>query len=465
MIKQIIGLLYFQTKVFSQRTLRALLCRSGLRVGEAVSQFSLRLKAVKYRNRRVRRVNHAEIRRENSSCSFAQIIMLCLLPFLSNAQLKPGMWHGEFQLNDSVQLPVRFEVKGGNAWDFLNAQERISVNEISYAGDSVFIRLPVFDSEIRCRMKGDSLKGNFLNHARTSLNVIPFQAAAGKYEPLVNSFGLKNFEGRWEVTFAGDEPPLNKTVGEFSQQGNRVTGTFLTPTGDYRYLEGFADGEQMSLSCFDGSHLFYFNAVMNPDEVLEGNFYSGKHWHDTWKAFRNERARLPDPDSLTFLKKGFEKIAFTFPDADGNKISLSDKKFTGKVVVVQIMGTWCPNCLDETEFLAPFYKQYREKGVEVIGLDYEKIPTPETAKKNLARLRERFGIEYTLLYAGTTDKEKREKTLPMLSAILSFPTTIIIDKKGRVRNIHTGFSGPATGIYFEKWKNDFTGMVEKLMAE
>jgi thiol-disulfide isomerase/thioredoxin len=393
-----------------------------------------------------------------------QIVLFCLLPVCSLCQIRPGMWHGEFQLNDSVALPVHFEV-AGKKWDFINAQERISVTEISQRGDSVFVQMPLFDSEIRCRLKGDSLQGNFINHARTNLNMIPFKAAAGNYEPPVNSFDLKNFEGRWEVTFAGDEPPLNKAVGEFSQQGNHVTGTFLTPTGDYRYLEGFADGARMYLSCFDGSHVFYFNAEMNPDEVIDGNYYSGKHWHDTWKAFRNEKAALPDPDSLTFLKKGFDKIAFTLPDTDSNLVSLTDKKFEGKVMVVQVMGTWCPNCMDETAFLAPFYEKYKGQGLEIIGLDYEKIPTMQTARKNLERLRLHYHIGYTLLFAGTTDKDKREKTLPMLSSIISFPTTIIIDKKGRVRNINTGFSGPATGVYFEKWKNDFTGLVEKLLAE
>ena len=163
--------------------------------------------------------------------------------------------------------------------------------------------MPVFDSEFRCLMKGDSLVGNFLNHARTKDNIIPFRASYGRSEPLVNSFELNNFEGRWEVTFEGDEPPMNKAVGEFSQIGNHITGTFLTPTGDYRYLEGYADGNRFYLSCFDGSHLFYFDAEINPDDVLEGNYYSGKHWHDTWKAFRNADASLPHPDSLTFLKK------------------------------------------------------------------------------------------------------------------------------------------------------------------
>jgi len=389
-------------------------------------------------------------------------LLLLLLPFVSNSQIPKGLWQGAFKLNDSISLPVNFDVKG-SAIEFINAQERIKVTEISYAADSVFIRMPVFDSEIRCKMIGDSLIGNFLNHARTKDNVIPFVATYGRSEPLVNSYELSNFEGRWEVTFAGDEPPLNKAVGEFSQIGNHVTGTFLTPTGDYRFLEGYADGTKMYLSCFDGSHLFYFDAEINPDDVLEGNYYSGKHWHDTWKAFRNENASLPDPDSLTFLKKGYEKISFTFPDTDSNLVSLSDKKFEGKVVVVQIMGTWCPNCMDETEFLAPFYKKYKEKGFEIIGLDYERIPVFATAKKNLLRLKERYDIEYTLLFAGSTDKDKRDKTLPMLSSILSFPTTIIIDKEGRIRNIHTGFSGPATGVYYEKWKQDFMGTIEKLL--
>lgn len=395
---------------------------------------------------------------------YYQILLLVILPLFSFSQVKPGMWHGEFQLNDTVALPFQFE-SAGNKIEFINAQERIKVTEITASGDSVFIKMPVFDSEIKCQLKGDTMTGKFLNHARTSDNIISFQAIAGKSNPLVNSFELKNFEGRWEVTFAGDEPPMNKAVGEFSQQGNHITGTFLTPTGDYRYLDGFADGNKMYLSCFDGSHLFYFSAEINPDDVLDGHFFSGKHWHDTWKAIRNENASLPDPDSLTFLKKGYDTVAFAFPDADSNMVSLTDKKFEGKVVVIQVMGTWCPNCMDETEFLAPFYKKYSAKGLEIIGLDYERIPTLQTAKKNLKRLRERYGIEYTLLFAGSTDKEKREKTLPMLSAILSFPTTIIIDKKGRVRNIHTGFSGPATGIYFEQWKNHFTGLIDKLLAE
>jgi thiol-disulfide isomerase/thioredoxin len=182
-------------------------------------------------------------------------------------------------------------------------------------------------------------------------------------------------------------------------------------------------------------------------------------------AKRNDNAELPNPDSLTFLKPGFKKLEFAFPDADSNMVSLSDKKFKKKVVVVQIMGSWCPNCMDETKFLADYYSKNKNRGFEIIGLDYERIAKFSTAKNNLLRLKKQYNIDYTLLFAGSTDKASRAKTLPMLNDILAFPTTIYLDKKGRVRKIHTGFSGPATGRYYEKWKEDFSGFIDKLLDE
>ena len=129
------------------------------------------------------------------------------------------------------------------------------------------------------------------------------------------------------------------------------------------------------------------------------------------------------------------------------------------------MGTWCPNCMDETAFLSPFYKKYKEKGVEIIGLDFERIDEFRIARQNLQRLKKKFDIDYTLLYAGTMDPELRLKALPMLNRILSFPTTIFIDRNNKVRRIHTGFSGPATGEHYEMWKEDFVNYVDHLLKE
>ena len=309
--------------------------------------------------------------------NFLNYLFITVLPFSCIAQkqsLQQGQWRFTLQLNDSIELPFNAEAKEKTI-DIINAGERISVDEINYSGDSVFIRMPVFDSEFRGKFSENEITGNYLNHARRNKNVIPFRADYGLGFRFIDRPQKtdKDFSGRWEVEFAGDDPETKTSVGEFKQDGNHITGTFLTLTGDYRYLEGNVMGNAFSLSCFDGSHAFLFTANLQPDGTLLGDYYSGQHWHDTWKAKRNEKIKLANPDSLTFLKPGYDRIGFSFPDADSTIISLSDKKFQNKVIIIQIMGTWCPNCMDETAFLSPFYKKYKEKGVEIIGLDFERI--------------------------------------------------------------------------------------------
>ncbi|MCX6290699.1 MAG: TlpA disulfide reductase family protein [Bacteroidetes bacterium] len=393
------------------------------------------------------------------------ILILFSASVFSQPALKQGRWRVLLSLNDSTPLPFTMDVHEKTI-DLVNAGEHIAVDEINYSGDSVIIKMPVFDSEIRATFADDTLSGIFINHARLDKNIIPVTARhdSARFSEKITAPGF-NMSGRWEVIFAGDDPPLNISIGEFRQQNNFLTGTFLTPTGDYRYLEGFVSGNQFRLSCFDGSHLFLFTGVSDKNGTISGHYYSGKHWHDTWTAKRNEHAALPNPDSLTFLKPGYKQMDFSFPDADSNIVSLHDNKFESKLVIVQIMGTWCPNCMDETAFLSPFYKQYKEKGVEIIALDFEKRTDFQIVKQNLLRLKKRYAIDYTLLYAGTSDQKLRGKALPMLNNILSFPTTIFLDKNKHVLRIHTGFSGPATGEHYEKWKNDFYNLVDSVFKK
>lgn len=402
--------------------------------------------------------------RIKSACFFLLVLMHYTLQ--AQTRLQPGTWRVSLKLNDTTELPFNMEVHEKSI-DIINAEERIAVDEISYSGDSVFIRLPIFDSEFRGKFSQQEMSGIFFNYARKNKNRIPFYADYGWGFRFFDKPArtTRDFSGRWEVEFAGDSPETKTSVGEFKQDGNRITGTFLTLTGDYRYLQGDVAGDQFFLSCFDGSHAFLFTATLQPDGSLKGDYFSGQHWHDTWIARRNEQVKLSNADSLTFLKPGYDNIHFTFPDADSNLVSLSDKKFQHKIVIVQIMGTWCPNCMDETAFLAPFYKKYKDKGVEIIGLDFERTEEFSKVKQNLLRLKKRYDIDYTLLYAGSTDAELRLKALPMLNRILSFPTTIFIDRNNKVRRIHTGFSGPATGEHYEKWKNDFDRSISELLKE
>ena len=270
--------------------------------------------------------------------------------------------------------------------------------------------------------------------------------------------------GRWEVTFAEDDGTGSFAIGEFDQQGARVTGTFLTPKGDYRYLAGEVDGRNIYLSTFDGAHAFVFTATALADGSLAGDFWSGTRWHESWTGNRNFDATLPDAFGLTFLKEGYDRFGFSFPDLDGNAVSLADEKYAGKVVLVTLSGTWCPNCADEAEFLAGYHRENRDRGLEVITLLYEHFEDFETAAGRGRALKEKHGIEFDVLVAGSSDKTRAAETLPMLNHVLAFPTMIFIDRGGEVREIHTGFAGPGTGEHYLAFKNRFTSLVDELLA-
>jgi thiol-disulfide isomerase/thioredoxin len=238
----------------------------------------------------------------------------------------------------------------------------------------------------------------------------------------------------------------------------------LTPTGDYRYLQGDVIDHELYLSTFDGNHAFVFTAHFEGDSI-KGNFYSGKTSLESWKGIRNENASLPDLESMTFLKPGYEKLDFNFPDVNGNKISNHDARFKDKVVILQIFGTWCPNCMDETKFLAPWYEQNKDRGVEILGLAYERKDDFDYASGRVKKMKEKLQVGYDFVIAGTNDKEKASETLPALNRVLAFPTTIFIGRDGKVKYIHTGFSGPGTGIYYDQFKERFNQIVNACLSE
>ena len=193
-------------------------------------------------------------------------------------------------------------------------------------------------------------------------------------------------------------------------------------------------------------------------------FHSGPTYRESWTARLDPNASLPDPATLTYIKPG-QRFTFAFPDATGKTVSLADPQFKGKVTVVQIMGSWCPNCMDETRFLAPWYARNKARGVEVAGLAFEKTADLAESGPKLKRMSERFDIQYPVLLAGTNDKAEASKALPALNSVVAFPTTIFVDKKGTVRHIHTGFSGPGTGVYYDQYVGEFNSLIDKLLAE
>ncbi|RRB12611.1 peroxiredoxin family protein [Larkinella knui] len=388
---------------------------------------------------------------------------LLLAGFSTQAQPKPqdGFWRGTFAVANGNEAPFNFELKGPTAW-LLNGSERFELKGVTQKGDSLFLPVDIYDAVLKAKIEnGKALSGIFkrLNTATPDPG-IPFRAEFGQRyrfteKPAAASVSL---QGKWDVTIG-----KTGTVGVFSQTGSKITGTFLTTTGDYRYLEGSVEGDEFALSAFSGSSPSLIKGKISGNE-LTAEWITARGVQPV-KGTRNAQAALPDAYTLTKSKDGVP-FNFTFPDAfTGKPVSLNDPKYKGKVVVVTILGSWCPNCLDETAFLAPWFRANRRRGVEIIGLAFERKNDPAFAKTRLEALKKRFGVEYDLLFAGQADKQYASSVLPALSEVLSFPTTIYINRQGEVTKIHTGYTGPATGAYYEEFVKEFNADLDQLLKE
>ena len=387
--------------------------------------------------------------------------------------LPAGEWRATLKTNLGAEIPFNFKVTdsaGKKLIDIKNGEERFRVDEIQITNDSVIIQMPLFESEIRAAIVGKKLSGKWIKHLKDSSSEMQFAAVPDASWRFFNTDVATKFNltGRWSTTFLSqDKKDTTIAIGEFKQEGTKLTGTFLTTTGDYRFLEGTVSKDKLYLSCFDGSHAYLFTGkIENNNTISSGTFYSGLSSVETWFAQQDEHAMLPDAYFLTALKPGFERLEFDFPNLDGKIVSLSDPKFKNKVVVIQFFGSWCPNCMDETAYLSSFYNRYKNKGVEVVGLAYERSTNLERSKKSVKRLKNRFNVNYDMLITGyTNDKEEVAKSLPMLNKFLAFPTTVLIDKTGKVRKIHTGFSGPGTGQHYIDFTTEFESNINDLLAE
>ncbi|MCE3279457.1 MAG: Peroxiredoxin [Bacteroidetes bacterium] len=398
-------------------------------------------------------------------------LLFCSNLFSQTISLQTGLWQGTLTLHRGIDLPFNFSIQKQNdqySMVIFNDTEKISVDEVYMLGDSIIFRMPVFDSELHCRANGSTfLEGFWLNFSRKDHNRIHFDAASLSNVKLRAPFPADpKLKGKWEASFSPQTQDSTKAIGVFHIDHDVLSGTFLTETGDYRFLSGqFIDSSSFYLSCFDGSHAFLFKGEIKGDSIVDGHFYSGSHHHEPWLAIRNDKFELRNPDSLTYLKSGYSGIDFNFKNTEGKNVSLKDEKFKNKVVIIQLTGTWCPNCMDETKFLAPFYEKYKSKGLEIVALAFERTEDFAKAVSNVERTKKRFNASYEFLITGKTGAAQASQALPMLNKVMAFPTTIYIDKKGRVRKIYTGFYGPATGDAHLKFVDETTRFVEKLLAE
>ncbi len=386
--------------------------------------------------------------------------------------LKNGTWRASIQRVDGQSIVFNMETKdsaGKKILYVINGGERLLVDKVSIKGDSVYIEMPFFESAFAARVQQNgNLQGSWLKKGADSIRAMPFSAVYNQQRFPGSKPALHKISGRWSVTFKNASNVVTDAVGEFEQDGSHLTGTFLTATGDYRYLEGVVSGDSLKLSAFDGDHAYLFTANIDDDKTISaGKLYAGAVGVEQWSAVKNETASLPDGYAATSLRPGETTLNFSFKSTDDKMVSIKDERYKGKVVVIQIMGSWCPNCMDETRFLSDYYKAHRKDGVEVIALAYERSTDIERSKKSLLSFQQRFDVTYPVLLTGVTvtDSLRTEKTLPQLNKIKAFPTSIFIDKKGIVRKIYTGFTGPGTGVHYKAFKKEFDETIRQLLGE
>ena len=383
-------------------------------------------------------------------------------------------WRVVLERKDGKEVPFQLERKQEKDRTVLyvvNATERIQITNVKIKGDSIFFAMPAFESSFRVLLKtnGD-LSGTYIKGTPGSTQYWHLYGYANSEDRFFARSGdaKNNISGNWDVTITRANGTTRKAVGIFNQEGNKLIGSFLTPAADYRYLDGIVTGDSLELSGFDGDNIHLFEAkIDNAYSISGGVFYNGYTAKETWIAKKDDAVSLPEADEPAHLREGESRLNFTFNDLQGKPVSINDEKYKNKVVIIQILGSWCANCLDETKFLSDYYKKNRSRGVEIIALAYEFTTDTARSKKSVAKFQKLFNVQYPMLLTGVAsgDDKKTEKTLPQLTPIKSFPTTIFIDKKGNVREIHTNFYGPASGKYFTASKNKFYETVDKLLNE
>jgi thiol-disulfide isomerase/thioredoxin len=413
-------------------------------------------------------------------------------------KLAPGVWRGVIEIEkpyypakderkrDNVllvreqylsgELPFNFTINYTDEQHFYveitNGSERIRCDSIAYgwdkstAHDTINIYFPEYQSYIHADIRGNLMAGEWIVTTKENYR-IPFRAKSGQGHRFttLQEKPTADLSGEWASLFGVNEEKPEKAIGEFRQKDNHLEGTFRTETGDYRFLEGTVQGDKFSLSCFDGSHAFLFSGKIKGDS-LQGEFRSGIHYRTLWTAWRDPKFKLGNPDSLTVVNKSNQTLQLDLKTPEGKAIKYPSAEYDGKIKIFTVSGTWCPNCRDEQVFLKEYFQNNPEmaKITAVTVLSFERGTDQMKINNQLINYKKQLGIPFDIVYAGKATTADATKVLPFLSKIMAFPTMLILDKKGKIQRVHTGFDGPATSKYAD-FKAEFASLLEKLSNE
>ena len=326
--------------------------------------------------------------------------------------------------------------------------------------DSIVFEMADYAAAIRARLGGDSLTGFYRNVGNRGPRTIPFRATRGVWPVARPAPALV---GTWDATFNPLERPSPRVI-ELRATDRGLEGTILSNSGDYGLFWGGAAADSFTMAHFDGSYVYLLTGRLAGD-TLRGVFHAGLRTQTPFVAVRStERPHLTPPTEVVRADTS-GPFTFAFPSVDGGMVTSGDPRFRGKVVIVDIIGTWCPTCHDAAPLMVELYRRYRDRGLEIVGLAYEVTGDSAVDGVLVRRYREKFGVTFPLLLAGVNDSDSPNETQPQLAGPIAFPTTIFLDRTGRVRKVHAGFYGPATGAAHGALVREFDRAVAALLAE
>jgi thiol-disulfide isomerase/thioredoxin len=407
---------------------------------------------------------------------------------MANAQTAPandlsGRWVATIQ-EGSLTIPFRLDiaVNGdkvvGKLYNGFEDFETTSSAKVEN-GD-IQLNFEHYLTSIKATSKDGELDGQLVVARRSAINITPGATADQAHDKLTpfhatrfvapvqtaESSKAPSIDGVWEL-------PHDSPKGEKSwrlivkQKGPEISATVLRVDGDTGALTGSWQDGKFVASHFDGSRPGIIQITPQPDGTLTVQL-NAEPRKEVLTAYRPEVARakgLPEPANYlthTTVRDPNEVFTYSFPDIHGKLVSNDDSRFTGKVVLAIVTGTWCPNCHDEARYLVQLYKQYHDKGLEIVALDFEEADQLHSLTRVNAFIKQ-YGVPYTYLIAGTPD-EMWDK-VPQAVNLNTWPATLFIGKDGKVKATYSGFAGAASGIYNSELKDNFVSIVDRLLKE
>lgn len=397
-------------------------------------------------------------------------LALLLLPAAMLASGLDGRWDAQLT-NQGAVIPFRLDIsttKGQVVGTLFNGDRTQTTTSGNLENGQITLEYAHYLTRIIASEKDGVLTGKVegrFNVGGSYISAVPFEAR--RHQPVKASFSdVPNIAGLYEI-------PYQSAKGEkawrfiVKQNGPELAASILRIDGDTGSLTGRWDGQKFVISHFDGSRPLRLEITPQADGTL-ALAQSGGIRAGNYKAIRAEVARnqgLPEPANFTThttLRDPNEKFTFNFPDLDGKPVSIDDAKFKDKVIVAIVTGTWCPNCHDEAQYLVKLYEQYRDRGLEIVALDFEEPEQQDELARPKAFVK-KYGVKYTYLLAGAP-AEMWEK-VPQAINLNTWPATFFIGKDRTVRKIHAGFAAPASGKFHDELKAEFTSTIEQFLAE